>query len=366
MKAALFCTTRYDGPASHSVWPAPGDTYTAEWAERSMQTTLERFQLADEVGFDWVTVAEHHFAPFSMTPNPMVMAAALTNVVKRAKVAILGPDIPILDPVRVAEEIAMVDTLTQGRVIAGLMRGSVNEYVTYNTNPSESRERFEEALQLIRMAWTEKQPFGWQGRFYEYRTISIWPRPVQEPHPPIYISTASPESGEFAARLHLGAGFAFTTVQIASQAAKYYRDQCRLNEWEPTADNIIYRLAMHVAPTDEQAIEEMRMAGGGLPSVGLSFRNRAVESAVATSGYYGRDIETQRARLQSRGELMDRIDRGQVLVGTPETVLGQIKRIREILGAGILDLVVASQLGDKATRAIELFGTKVLPRMQEL
>jgi alkanesulfonate monooxygenase SsuD/methylene tetrahydromethanopterin reductase-like flavin-dependent oxidoreductase (luciferase family) len=366
MLASLFCTTRYDGPADHGVWPAPTDTYSTEWAERSMQRTLQQLQLGDELGFDWVTVAEHHFAPFSMTPNPMVMAAALVNVVKKAKIAVLGPDIPILDPVRVAEEMAMVDTLTGGRVIAGLMRGSANEYVTYNINPAESRERFEEALHLIRMAWTEVQPFGWQGRFYEYRSICIWPRPVQQPHPPIYMSTASPEAGEFAARNRLGAGFAFTTLQIATKAAAHYRAQCRAHGWEPGPEQVIYRLAMHVAETDEQAIEEMTAAGGGLPSLGLSFRNRAVEQAVAGSGYYGRDIETQRARLQSRGAVLERIEKGQIIVGSPETALKQIKRIRDELGAGILDLAVASQLGDKVMSAIELFGTKVLPRMHEL
>jgi len=384
VKASLFCTTRYEGPVFTTQWPAPGDDYSAEWAERSMRSTLERFQLGDETGFDWVTVAEHHFAPFSMTPNPCVMAAALTNVVKRAKVAILGPIIPILDPVRVAEEMAMIDTLTNGRVIAGLMRGSPNEYVTYNTNASESRERFEEALELIRMAWTETQPFGWQGRYYEYRSISIWPRPVQRPHPPIYISVSSPESGEYAARHRLGGAFAFTTLQIAAEAAKYYRAQCLKNEWEPNPEHLIYRLAVHLADTDEQAIEDMinlgretlAAAGGSAPGVSRnSLFNRNVEKAVATSGYFGRDVESQQARLKSRGdldriqsrdELIGRVDKGQLLVGSPETVLKQIKRINAQIGAGVLDLVVPGQLGDKTLRTIELFGTKVLPKIREL
>lgn len=331
-----------------------------------MQRTLQQFQLGDEMGFDWVTVAEHHFAPFSMTPNPMVMAASLVNVVKRAKIAILGPDIPILDPVRVAEELAMVDTMSGGRVIAGLMRGSANEYVTYNVNPAESRGRFEESLQLIRKAWTEPQPFGWQGRFYEYRSICIWPRPVQQPHPPIFMSTASPEAGEFAAKHRLGAGFAFTTLQIATEAANYYREQCRRQGWDPKPENIIYRLGMHIAETDEEAMEDLARAGGGQPAVGLSMRNKAVEKAVAGSGYYGRDIETQRARLMSRGELLSRIDKGQVIVGSAETAIKQIKRIRDELGAGILDLSLGAQMGDKTLRSIELFGTRVLPRMHEL
>ena len=331
-----------------------------------MERTLEQFRLGDEVGFDWLTVAEHHFAPFSMTPNPMVMAAALTKVVKNAKIAILGPDIPILDPVRVAEELSMVDTLSGGRVIAGLMRGSPNEYVTYNINPSESRARFEEALRLIRMAWTETQPFGWQGRYYEYRSICIWPRPVQQPHPPIYMSTASPEAGEFAARHRLGAGFAFTTLQIATEAAKFYRQKCDEYGWQPEPEQIIYRLGMHVAETDDEAIEDLKSAGGGQPAVGLSFRNRSVETAVKTSGYYGRDVDTQRARLQSRGAVADRIKKGQVLVGSPKTVIKQIKRIRDELGAGVLDLSLGAQLGEKTLRSIELFATKVLPQMRAL
>src|SRR5207245_3673730 len=111
--------------------------YSAETAEKSMEISLEQFQLADELGFDWVTVAEHHYAPMSLTPNPMVIAGALTQRIKKAKIALLGANIPILNPVRVAEEFAMLDTLTGGRVVAGMLRGTTNEYVTNATNPAE-------------------------------------------------------------------------------------------------------------------------------------------------------------------------------------------------------------------------------------
>src|ERR687886_1468074 len=223
MKAAIFTPVPYMGPAPRGTWPVASNGFSTEIAERSIEASLEQFELADQLGFDWVTVAEHHYAPMSMTPNPMVMAGALTQRVKRAKIALLGPNIPIQNPVRVAEEFAMLDTMTGGRVIAGMLRGTPNEYVTYGTNPAESRGRFEEALQLIVKAWTEPQPFGWQGRYFEYRSISIWPRPIQQPHPPIYMSGSSPESGEFAARNHLPLGFAFTTVPLAREAARYYR-----------------------------------------------------------------------------------------------------------------------------------------------
>ncbi len=366
MKIALFCNTRYAGDAPKGVWPVPGHTYMPEVATRSMDRTLEQIRLGDEVGFDWLTVAEHHFAPFSMSPNPNVLAGALTQVVKRAKIALLGPDVPVLNPVRVAEEIAMLDTISGGRIIAGLMRGTPNEYVTYNINPAESRERFQEAVQLIRMCWTEPQPFGWQGRYYQHRSISIWPRPVQQPHPPIYMSAATPESGEFAAQNRLGIGFAFTTVQIASGAADYYRKQCELNGWTPTPDQVIYRLGMHCTEDDEEGIEDLIEAGGGQPAVGLTMTNKALESAVAKSGYYGRDIDKQRARLQSRGEVRDRIEKGQVLVGRPETIIAQIKRIKDILGCGILDLSIGAQMGEKTLKSIEMFGKKVIPEIKAI
>ena len=95
MKAALFCTSRYMGKAPEGVWPLPGEYCSPDIAMRSMATTLEQFKLADAFGFDWVTVAEHHYSSFSMTPNPMVLAGALSQIVRRAKIAVLGPTLPI-------------------------------------------------------------------------------------------------------------------------------------------------------------------------------------------------------------------------------------------------------------------------------
>jgi alkanesulfonate monooxygenase SsuD/methylene tetrahydromethanopterin reductase-like flavin-dependent oxidoreductase (luciferase family) len=347
------------------MWPVPAQPYASEVAEASMQAALDAFELADQVGFDWVTVAEHHYAPLSLTPNPMVMAGALTQRVKRANIALLGADIPILNPLRVAEEFAMLDTLTGGRVIAGMLRGTSNEYVTYGVNPAESRERFAEAMDLIIRAWTEPQPFGWQGRYYEYRAISIWPRPVQKPHPPIYISGSSPEAGELAARQHLHLGFAFTTVPLAREAARYFREQAHAAGWEPTPDHILYRLAVHVADTDAQAMDDLMASGAAAPRFSFATANKALDDAAASAGYYGRDAETQRARLAAHA-LDERIELGQLLAGGPDRVWSQIQWIREELGAGILDLTFAPVGRDKTMHAIELFGTKVLPRMHDL
>jgi alkanesulfonate monooxygenase SsuD/methylene tetrahydromethanopterin reductase-like flavin-dependent oxidoreductase (luciferase family) len=364
MKAALFSSARYTGPAPGG-WPVPATDYSNEIAQQTMQRALDQFRLADEAGFDWVTVAEHHFAPFSLTPNPMVMAGALTQVVRRAKIALLGATVPILNPIRVAEEFAMLDAMTGGRVVAGMLRGTPNEYVTYHVNPAESRERFEEALRLIQMAWTEKQPFGWQGRHYQYRSVSIWPRPVQRPHPPIYMSGSSPESGEFAAKNRIGLGFAVTSLPLAIKAATHYREQAAIAGWTPTPNEFIYRCTFHCADTDEQAWEDVTANAPKGPRVGHTMSNQALERAIADTGYYGRDIDNQRERLMP-GDLKERIDTAQMLLGSPETILKQVKRIRDELGAGIIDFTLGLQLGAKTMKSIELLGTKVVPRMQDL
>jgi alkanesulfonate monooxygenase SsuD/methylene tetrahydromethanopterin reductase-like flavin-dependent oxidoreductase (luciferase family) len=369
MKAALFSIVPYQRPGQARAWPAPADDYSAEVAQASMESALAQFVLADELGFDWVTVAEHHFSPASLTPNPMVMAAAVAQRVKRARIALLGSNIPIQNPVRVAEEFAMLDTLSGGRLIAGMLRGTSNEYVTYGVNPAESRERFMEALALIVRAWTEPQPFGWLGRYYEYRTISIWPRPVQVPHPPIFMSISSPEAAEFAAAHRISGGLAVTTLDRARESVRVYRAAAAADGWEPGPDQLLYRIAVHVAGSDARAREEwapLASAHGHAGGLRLSTANPAADDAATRAGYYGRDTARQRSRLQAGGDIDERIETAQLLLGAPDTVLRQVDRLGRELGVGIVELAFIAPGADKIQRSLELFGTQVLPRMGEL
>jgi alkanesulfonate monooxygenase SsuD/methylene tetrahydromethanopterin reductase-like flavin-dependent oxidoreductase (luciferase family) len=365
MQAVLFCPTPYGAPVSAKGWPVPATDYAIEVAEESMAFTLEQATLADELGFDWVSVAEHHYAPMSLTPNPMVMAGALLGRVKRAKIALLGSNIPIQNPVRVAEELAMLDTLSKGRIVAGMLRGTSNEYVTYGVNPAESRERFVEALQLILRCWSEPQPFGWIGRYYEYRTISIWPRPVQAPHPPIFMSISSPEMAELAARYRINAGFAVTSVPLAKASVELYRQAARREGYEVGPDQVLYRVPVHLATSDEEAFADLETTSVRRAGT-LSASNEVVDEAAARAGYYGRDEARQRGRVHAAGDLNERVAEGRILLGSPKLVLDQVRTIRDELGAGILEIVPASPTKDKAWRTLELFGTKVLPAMRAL
>ena len=353
-----------------STWPVPNRFFEPAQALDAVARCLDEVQLEDELGYDWIACAEHHYSPFNLAPNVTVLASALTQRVKRAKIAILGALIPLTgNPVRIAEEYAMIDTLSGGRLIAGLLRGAPYEYLVYNVPPAESRSRFEEAWDLILKAWTDTMPFGWEGRHYHYRHVSIWPRPIQQPTPPIFVSGSSRESGAFAARKRVGLGLAFTNLPLAAEAARFYREQAAEAGWMPSPEQIIYQLPVHVGESDAAAWDEMR------PSIeqatvagGLAAANRLVSSA----GFFGKgdaklverfhDIAADQPR-----SVEEAIERGTILCGGPDMVARQVKRLRHEIGCGVLNLIFERGGPPQAKlRAIELFAKETMPQVREL
>jgi alkanesulfonate monooxygenase SsuD/methylene tetrahydromethanopterin reductase-like flavin-dependent oxidoreductase (luciferase family) len=265
--------------------------------------------------------------------------------------------VPHSNPVRLAEELAMLDTMAEGRLVVGLLRGTSNEALTYDLNPAEARERTDEGMELILRAWTEPHPFGWQGRHFQYRTISIWPRPLQQPHPPTFALGTSRESCEFAARHRLGCGVSYGPFEVMARATRYYREQCARHGWQPTPEQILYRANMLVAETDDKAHALLRAQPNQAP-----FTMRAgVRDAMLT--------------LDSRniaGEARSPVVSGALpttFIGSPDTVVEQVRRCRELVGAGVLDLSLhppgSGEVGPLMS-ALELFGTKVLPRLREI
>jgi len=188
---------------------------------------------------------------------------------------------------------------------------------------------------------------------------------VQQPYPRIFMSGSSPESGEFAAKNRVGLGLAFTNVPQAQKSVEHYRKHAEAAGWKPTNDDIIYRVITHVGETDEDAIHAYSNLAKIAPRGSLTLANRNLESAVDSSGYYGKDRDSQRARLMPRS-MQESIEIGSMVIGSPETVCKQIERIHRELGAGIIDMTVANDLGEKTLRSIELIGEKVIPFMRTL
>ncbi len=358
MKVSYFETGRYRSPETlPGEWPMPSGAYDSDAGAQVYQGMVERIQFVEQLGFDWVSLSEHHYSPRILTPSPPLAAAYIAARVDTIRIALLGPIVSHSNPVRLAEELAMLDTMADGRLVVGLLRGTSNEALTYDLNPQESRERTDEGMELILKAWTEPQPFGWQGRHYRYRTVSVWPRPMQRPHPPTFALGTSREAGEFAARNHIGLGVSYGPFDVMGKATGYYRDECSRHGWEPTADQIIFRANIVLAETDDAAQRAME-AHPARPAFTL---RTGVANALL-------ELDARNIAGEARAASVNRALPIN-FAGGPETVVEQIRRCREATGAGIIDLgfqTPGSADPDLLLVALDLFGRKVLPRIRDI
>jgi alkanesulfonate monooxygenase SsuD/methylene tetrahydromethanopterin reductase-like flavin-dependent oxidoreductase (luciferase family) len=358
MKVSYFETGRYVSPPDMPrEWPVPPASYDPETGTEALRGMVDRVKFVEAIGFDWVSLSEHHYSPRILTPSPVVSATWLAARVDTIKIALLGPIVPVSNPIRVAEELAMLDTLAPGRIVVGLLRGTTNEYLSYDLNPKEARERTDEGMELILKAWTEPQPFGWQGRHFQYRTVSIWPRPQCQPHPPTYALGTSAEAGEFAARNRLGLGVSYGTFELMAKATRHYREQCVRYGWEPGPDDIIYRANMILAETDDAAEDALARRDR---QAAFPVRPALRDALLAADA---RNVAGERRPANVGGVLPISF------CGGPDRVVDQLRRCREEIGAGVVDLSLQDPGAggtDAMMHALELFGRKVLPRIREI
>lgn len=362
MKVEIFTPVIYYGEVDRAnLWPLAPRWYDSEQGARSVQLAFAQMEAAHRAGFDSLNFAEHHYT-VQMTPVPHLLAAALGERLPDARIGINGSLLALHNPLLVAEQYAVLDNLLGGRLRFGLLRGTPNEYMTYGTNPAESRERFQEAVKLIIHAFTEPEPFGWEGRYYRYRNVALFPQPVQKPHPRILLSANSPASARWAGQMRADTGISFMALDKAADAVAAYREGAAEAGWTPTADNILYRQVAYVAETDEQAWRDV----GELPPVYAMFANRNPDLAAATrevaNAMHG--IPQGTPPDPSRASSM-----AQPWIGSPETVLELAREAERRIGLGRLELVLVGMPGaelshDKVIRTIDLIGQEVLPKLQ--
>ncbi|HYR65745.1 MAG TPA: LLM class flavin-dependent oxidoreductase, partial [Reyranella sp.] len=173
-----------------SVWvDLPSRMYQPELGHGIYHQYLDQLEFAESVGFDGIGVNEHHANAYGLMPSPNIMAATLTRRTSKAALVVLGNSIALYNPpLRVAEEMAMLDVLSGGRLIAGFPVGtSMDTNYAYGTIPALTREKYAEAHDLIRKAWAADEPFAFNGRYTKLRYVNCWPKPIQRPAPPIFI-----------------------------------------------------------------------------------------------------------------------------------------------------------------------------------
>jgi len=333
MKASFLGAAGYERAAPRfGAWPVAPEDCDREVAAYSMRRTIENCRRAEELGFDWVSLSEHHYAPAMLTPNPLVLAGALSQALSHAKIALLGPLLPLNNPVRVAEEIAMLDCLSDGRVIVLFLRGLPFEHNTYVPVAEQSREMTQEGIELILKAWTEPKPFAWNGKHFQFKSISVWPRTRQVPHPPMFGSGNSEESALFAARHRFGLAMSFMPVSRAARMVALYKAEAQRCGWSPAPDQILYRGICAMDAHDD-----------------------------------GNPFDRAEAEARAKGEEAPTIVRGPFFTGGGKGALRQIAKLRDA-GVGVIDVDIVSvaeavNYAEQAV-ALERFARDVLPEIR--
>ncbi|MDB5497750.1 MAG: luciferase family protein [Phenylobacterium sp.] len=337
-------------------------------------TYMDLLEYADTLGFDGVGVNEHHQNGYGIMPSPNLIAAGLARRTKDAAIVVLGNSIALYNPpVRVAEEFAMLDCISGGRLVAGFPVGtSMDTNYCYGQIPSLTREKYQEAHDLIIKAWTTREPFAFNGRYNKLRHVNIWPRPIQQPHPPVHIpGGGSVETYDFCIDNTYSYSYLSFSGYLRAQALMSgYWKQVEARGVDKSPYRAGFAQTILVADTDEEAER--------LYSEHVSyFYNRCLHvypGFADAPGY--RTIKTIQTGALSqyappRGGYAqltwkDLTEGGHVIAGSPETVRQRMEELIKGLNVGNIFCLmhVGNMPADKCMYSSKLFAEKVMPKLR--
>ena len=325
-------------------------------AERRFRDTLEQIALADELGLDYVWIAEHHFSNYGYSTNPLLLIAHASATARRVRFGQAVIVTPFWDPIRLAEDIAVTDLLTGGRLDLGFGRGYQHmEFRGFDTPIEESRARFVEQLELMRKAWTQDD-FTHAGPHYRVPTpVTVLPRPVQRPHPPIWIAAQSQASLEWAAqqghRVLVTGGSSTTPAELRDWRRRYAAI------WDETGrsrDELPMGMLRFVYVTESEA--QAREA------VWQTRWQRRVAAHLRQGDE--RIVAGRNDAYPFEGEVDEEAWWDRLVYGTPERCIAQLRRDAEL---GFTDFLgwfdVGGLGGDEVLRSMRLFAREVMPAL---
>jgi len=345
----------------------PNKFYDPERGHELYQRYLQELVLADRLGYDAIVVNEHHNTVYSMMATPNLIAAALVPQTTNVKICVWGTPPNLMLPNRLAEEYAILDVMSKGRIEVAFPLGTGMEYWANPVNPATARERFRESLKVILQAWTQDGPTTHYGQFYTYRFLNPWPRPFQRPHPPCYIvGTGSPETIEIAAEHGFGYASVFVTQQRAFELNENLRRRAAQYGHTIRPDQLPLLTFIYVAETQEQAEREYV---GHLEHF-FSDYLRTIPHYLAPPGYLSVD------QLKARAAMADKLHGGFdfnaisgsffVAVGTPEKIANQIGDWAAWMKTSHINGVmhIADMPHWKTVKNLTLFAEEVIPRLR--
>jgi alkanesulfonate monooxygenase SsuD/methylene tetrahydromethanopterin reductase-like flavin-dependent oxidoreductase (luciferase family) len=361
------------GRKNGTVWmKLPNRHFDPEKGHKLYNRYLDELEYGEELGFDAVGVNEHHQTAYGLMPSPIVTASALARRTKKVKIAILGSALPLRShPITVAEEHAMIDVISGGRLISGFVRGIGAEYHNFGVNPTFSHDRFHEAHDLIVRAWTEPGPFAFQGKHYNATYVNLWPRPYQKPHPPIWIpSQGSKETIDWASHPDRRYTYlqTFSPAKVVQRYLKMYRDTCKGYGYDAKDSQLGWAVPVYVAESDEAARREAKQHFE-------AFRNIFVRmplEMLLPPGYTSRESlkNVMKAKAQMFGDVTidQALELGLFVCGSPATVRKAFENYWNEMRFG--NLLVLCQFGtlpaDLTRKNLELFAREVMPSLKTL
>ena len=384
MKVFVFDLLAYGEQLDHLKqgnelpYPLAGKHFKPEVAVRTYAEHLDAWEEVDKLGYDGLGFNEHHCSPYGLMNSPNLMAASAAQRTKRVKLLIYGNLLPLHEPLRLAEELAMLDCLSNGRLISGFARGIPREYQVHNVPLPDSRARFEEAFDIVTKVWTE-EVFSYQGKFWSYKDVSLWPRPVQQPRPDIWTPiVSSKESIEFAARNDIRITPGLAPGGLQDDIIRYYAKCLTDNGRKITPEHLSVGVTAYVADSKEQAIKEcgpyVLYFNRTLFSHGNfseTARQRETGYSTANSTDYVR-AENLRAAEFNRGDFRDMtmadIEKmaDRLPWGTAPEVAEKIIRLAEHTGAGTVQVNFnrGAMPQEMFIEQIRRFARDVLPILQ--
>jgi alkanesulfonate monooxygenase SsuD/methylene tetrahydromethanopterin reductase-like flavin-dependent oxidoreductase (luciferase family) len=338
--------------------------------------TLDEMVHAANAGMHGLCTNQHHQNVYGFMANPSLMGAALAKLTQGQDVAIIqiGSTLPsTTPPTRIAEEYAMLDCISGGRLVAGFPTGLPTDATISNgVVPIEQRERYREALQLVEKAWSAKEVFAWNGKHYQLPMVSLWPRPIQQPHPPIWIPGSGISStAEFVIdRDDCFCHLSYYGAKNAESVADFYWDTVARKGRDANPYRFTFLQLIGVSETDAEAEEYAAHAEYFFHKLlytpqyyqaipGCLEYNSLVKAVQTPAG----------ARIDLRAlTYKDFFDRGFVITGSPKTVRDQllagVKRLR--IGHLLALLHFGSMPTELCRKNIDLFCREVLPHLELL
>jgi alkanesulfonate monooxygenase SsuD/methylene tetrahydromethanopterin reductase-like flavin-dependent oxidoreductase (luciferase family) len=360
-------------------YPLARRHFKPDVAVRTYEEHLSAWEAMDRLGYDGVGFNEHHTSPYGLMNSPNLMAASAAQRTQRIKLLIYGNLLPLHDPLRLAEELAMLDCLSGGRIVSGFARGIPREHNVYNVPLRDSRARFEEAWEIIRRAWTEES-FSFTGKFWSYEDVAIWPRPVQQPHPPVWVPvTGSKETIEWAGRhdVPITPGLV-PTRGLREDIIRYYARCLAQHGHRLTPEHLIIQASAYVADSKAQAVREAGPYTLYFNQTLFSHGNVSDASLQRDAGYltsgsfdYVRPENMHAVsgdRERFRGMTMADVERDaeQMAWGTADEVIERIIEAANHAGANtvLVNMNRGAMPQEMFMEQVQRFGGKVLPALQ--